>query len=456
MENVMTGYTLSQDVRYALRVLRQSPVFTAVAAITLALGIGANTAIFTLVDAILLRWLPVQNPQELVVLARNPSRPTTASNYPDYCYLRDHSRSYAGLIAFWSGGVTRFSLPGEIGSSQMVALALVSGNYFETLGVAPAVGRVLHSADNEQPVAHPYVVLSNGFWKRRFGGETSAVGRDILLNGARFKVAGVARQGFTGTSVGISPDVFAPILTQRTFWPDDVRALSSRDAGWVTIMGRLKPGVSRTQAEAELNVLWRQILENDPEQREIRSRQKDYDFINTRLLLAGSGGKSYLRNEVRHPLTILMLASAFVLLIACANVATLLLARGVARRREIAVRLAVGATHSRLVTQMLTESITLSLIGGIAGLALARLGVLVLRSFLPDETWSPLDLNLAPDARLLAFAFAVTVGSGILFGLLPALRASRPDLVQALKSAATSSSVGRWTRWGSRPSAGIT
>lgn len=327
----------------------------------------------------------------------------------------------------------------------MVALALVSGNYFETLGVRPAIGRMLNPEDNT-PVAHPYVVLSDAFWKRRFGGDTSVVGRDIMLNGAHVQVAGVARQGFTGTSVGTAPDVFAPILMQRTFWPDDP-SIGWRNVGWITLMGRLKTGVSRAQAEAELNVLWRQILENDPEERAVRSRRNDYNLINTRLLLAGSSGTSDLQKEVRRPLTILMIASAFVLLIACANVATLLLARGFARRREIAVRLAVGAARSRLIVQMLTESITLSVIGGVAGLALAREGVRILVGFLPVETWSPLDLNLALDVGLLAFACSVMVGSGILFGLAPALRASRPDLVQALKSSGTSSGASHVAGW---------
>src|SRR5438552_1588406 len=184
-EDPLSVSSLTQDVRYALRILRQSPLFTAVAVSSLALGIGANTAIFTLIDAILLRWLPVQNPQELVVLARNPSKPTTVSSYPDYCYLRDNSRSYMGLIAFWSGGVTRFSLPGWSDSSQLIALALVSGNYFETLGVPPALGRMFNSTDNEKAGRDAYVILSNAFWKRAFGADTSVIGRDILLNGAR-------------------------------------------------------------------------------------------------------------------------------------------------------------------------------------------------------------------------------------------------------------------------------
>jgi predicted permease len=432
------GGNLKQDVAYSLRMLRQSPLFTAVAVTSLALGIGANTAIFTLVDAILLRWLPVKNPQELVILARNPSQPITNSSYPDYCYLRDHSRSYAGLIAFWSGGVTRFGLPGENGSSQLVALALVSGNYFETLGVPPALGRMFNPGDNERQGAHPYVILGHAFWKRAFGGDTSVIGRDILLNGARWQVVGVAREGFAGATVGVAPDVFAPIIMERSFWPNDIRALTDRAGGWVTMMGRLKPGVSRTQAEAELNVLWRQILEGDPKQRVL---------INTRLLLAGSSGNSPLRNQASRPLAILMITSGFVLLIACANVASLLLARAVARRKEIAVRLAVGAKRSRLVMQMLTESLTLSVIGGMAGLALAWVGVKSLLRFLPHGASSPLEISLSPDVRLLAFAFIVTVISGVAFGLAPALQASRPDLIQALKSDAAFSRIGRSTRW---------
>src|ERR1022692_1888546 len=182
-EGIVSWSTFGYDVRYALRMLRQSPVFTAVTVTSLALGIGANTAIFTLADAILLRSLPVQNPQELVVLASNPSEPSTASSYPDYLYLRDHSRSYTGLIALWGGGVTRFSLPNANSAPQLTALALVSGNYFEVLGVPPALGRVFNPSDNERPGARPYVILSHAFWKRSFGGDKGIVGRDIMLNG---------------------------------------------------------------------------------------------------------------------------------------------------------------------------------------------------------------------------------------------------------------------------------
>ena len=250
---------LGQDVRYALRRLRQSPVFTAVAVGSLALGIGANTAIFTLIDAVLLRWLPVQNPQELVVLARNPSRPDPSFNYPDYRYVRDQNRSYNGLIAFWgSDNPISFSSPAQSGLSQLVALSMVSGNYFDVLGVQPTIGRLFNPADNEKEGAHPYAVLSHAFWKRAFGGDTGVVGRDVLLNGARFQVVGVSREGFSGATVGISPDVFVPIIMYRTFNPTSV-GWNTRHMWWLTVMGRLKSGVSRAQAEAELQ--WCELLD---------------------------------------------------------------------------------------------------------------------------------------------------------------------------------------------------
>jgi predicted permease len=434
------------DARYALRVLRQNPLFTAAAVTSLALGIGANLALFTLTNAILLRSLPVTNPQELVVLGGNPPDPHTGSSYPDYLYLRDHSDSYAGLIALWSGGVTRFNLRNTSGPAELVALSLVSGNYFEVLGVTPALGRLFNSADNVTAGAHPYVVLSHAFWKSAFGGDSGVIGREILLNGARFEVVGVAREGFAGTNVGVAPQVFAPMVMERTFYRVDVDALTTRDSAWITIMGRLKRGVSRKGAEAELNVLWRQILANDPAERARRLRQKNYEQVNTRLLLPGSGGDSRLRKSVSRPLKILLLASGFLLLIACANVANLLVARGVARQREIAVRLALGAGRSRLVIQMLTESITLSGLGAAAGVAVAWLGVRVLQRFLPNDALSPLALQLTPDGRLLGFAAGVTVASGVAFGLLPAMRASGQHLLAALKRN-SSGGTGRATRW---------
>ncbi len=430
----MTLSDLHQDVRYALRMLRQTPVFTAVAVGSLALGIGANTAIFTLIDAILLRWLPVQNPQELVVLGRNPTRPNHAFNYPDYRYLRDHNRSYTGVIAFSGGGQpTSFSAPGRAGPAQLVGLAMVSGNYFDVLGVQPALGRLLNPADNVNEGAHAVAVLSYSFWQRAFGGDTAVAGRDVLFNGARFQVIGVSRHGFTGATVGVSPDVFVPIVMYRAFRPT-AHWWNTRNMWWLTVIGRLKPGVRRENAEAELGVLWQQILDADPNRRPVAAWNKDYKLQNTAVVLPGSQGYSFLRNQATRPLRILMIGVALVLLIACANVANLLLARAVMRRKEIAVRLAVGAGRGRLIAQLLTESMALSLLGGLAGLAVAWAGVHVLMDFLPRGGAFAVELNLSPDARVLGFASAVSVISGLLFGLAPALRASRPDLVAALKS----------------------
>lgn len=442
----MSLENLWQDVRYAIRMLKHSPVFTAVAVTSLALGIGANTALFTLTDAILLRWLPVQNPQELVVFARNPPQPSTSFSYPDYRYIRDHSQSYAGVIAFSGGGrPTSFGVPGRSGSAQLVSLLMVSGNYFEVLGVQPAVGRMFNAADNEREGAHPYVVMSHGFWKRTFGADTGVIGKDVLLNGARFQIAGVAREGFTGASVGTSPDLFVPIAMYRTFNPSAAR-WNTRNMWWLTTIGRLKPGVTREKAEAELNVLWQQIIENDPDRRPPPAWNKEYKLQNTAVILKGSQGYSHLRNQTSKPLTILTVTVALVLVIACANVANLLLARGAARRREIAVRLAVGAGRGRLISQMLTESITLSVLGGVAALAVAWAGVEVLLSFIPAGAF-PIDLNLSPDLRVPGFAFGLSLLSGVLFGLAPALLSTRPELVPALKTESGTSIAGRRLRW---------
>jgi predicted permease len=438
------------DVRYALRTLRKNPVFTAVAVSSLALGIGANTALFTLTDAILLRWLPVANPQELAVLARNPERPSTSFNYPDYRYIRDHNQSYTGVAAF-SGGArpTSFRLPGQDTDTQLVGMILVSGDYFEVLGVTPAVGRVFNAGDNHTEGAHPYVVLSHGFWERAFASDTGVVGKDVFLNGARFQVVGVSRAGFTGATPGSSPDVFVPIEMYRTFSPSAAR-WNTRNMWWLRVVGRMKPGLSREQAQAELQVLWQQILDSDPNKRPVATWNKDYKIQNTAVVLAGAQGHSYLQEQTSKPLTILSVTVVLVLLIACVNIANLLLARGAARRKEIAVRLAIGASRPRIVVQMLTESITLSALGGIGGALVAWAGVGVLSGFLPAGSF-PVELHLSPDARILGFGVVVSLLSGILFGLAPALQSSKPDLVPALKAETSMAAGGhRAFRWGLR------
>jgi hypothetical protein len=232
------------------------------------------------------------------------------------------------VIAFSAG--TRpvsFSAADRGGSAQLVPLAMVSGNYFEVLGVTPAVGRMFNAADNEKEAAHPYAVLSHAYWKRTFGEDTSIVGRDIVLNGARFQVIGVSREGFTGATVGLAPDVFVPIVMYRTFNPTAAR-WNARNMWWLVVMGRLKPGVSRESAESELNVLWQRVLETDPNRRPVPAWQTDYKIHNTAIVLPGSQGHSFLRRQTSKPLSILMITVALVLVIACANVANLLLAAG--------------------------------------------------------------------------------------------------------------------------------
>lgn len=310
---------LLQDVRYAMRMLRQAPVFTAVAIGSLALGIGANTAIFTLMDAIMLRWLPVQNPQQLVVLGRNPARFSASFNYPDYRYVRDNSRSYAGVIAS-SIGARRigFSVPGRTDVPQLVSMHMVSGNYFNVLGVQSAVGRLFNDADNQQEGAHPHAVLSHAFWKRAFGEDTGVVGRDVLLNGSRFQVIGVAREGFTGTTTGVSPDLFTPIIMYRTFNPAS-GSWNTRTTWWLTVLGRLKPGVTQSQAESELNIVWQQILQNDPNRKPapaFRSTRPDLvPALKADAATAGSGRSAVwdLRRSLvaaRVALSLLLLAGA--------------------------------------------------------------------------------------------------------------------------------------------------
>ena len=442
----MTLSDVSLDVRYALRKLRQNPVVTLVAVASLALGIGANTAIFTLVDALLLRALPVRNPQELVVLGLNPKDKRTSFNYPDYRYVRDRGQSYAGLVAVSNGGrAVGFRLPSQEGASQLAAVSMVSGNYFDVLGVQPAAGRLFKPTDNEKEGAHPFVVLSYAFWKRALAGDNGIVGRDVLVNGMRFQVIGVAQQGFHGAIVGVTPDIYMPIVMFKALNPAAVW-WNTRHMWWLTVMGRLKPGVTRDSAQAEWNVMWHQILDSDPEKRPPAAWDTEYKLNNTGVVIPGATGASWMRRQTEKPLLILQVTTALVLLIACANVANLLLARAAARRKEIAVRLAVGAGRGRLMTQMLTESVLLGVLGGLAGLGFAWLGVSTLLRFFPREAF-PLDLHLSPDVRVLGFAFALSVLTGLVFGFAPALRASRPDVSAALKAGAGASDGGRTSRW---------
>ncbi len=440
---------LIQDLRFGLRQLRKNPGFTTVAVLTLALGIGANTAIFTVVNALLLKTLPVRNPQELVVVG-DPARANGRSNgtpqtgivsYPLYNELRDRNSVFSGLCA----AATDHHIEADTGQGdpldQKIYGRMVSGNYFTLLGVEPAAGRLFSDADDTAENANPVVVLGYDYWQRRFALSPSMIGSEIRLNGYPFTVIGVARQGFEGDVVGEQMAVFVPLSMQ----PEIIRGRhwrNSENVSWLSLIGRLKTGVTAAQAEANLNVVFQQAQKGDyGAALSLDDRNAIRDLhIN---VVPGGAGLSVLRQDYRIPLLLLMGIVGLVLLIACVNVANLLLARAAIRSREIAVRLAIGAHQGRILQQLLTESILLSLMGGIAGSLLAIFGVRLLVQIFGSDTTLP----LSPDARVLAFTLAVSLFTGILFGLFPALRTLNVRVSPALKDASRAA-AGTGSRFG--------
>ena len=438
--------TFWQDLRYGIRTLVKNPGFTVIAVLTLALGLGANTAIFSLTDQILLRLLPVENPKELVVL-RSPGPKqgriwsdgdnTSPFSYPLYKEIRDNNNVFSGLLARFA---ISLSVAGE-GQTERANGELVSGNYFDVLGVRPVIGRVFNEEDDRVPGAGQVIVLSHAYWTRHFGGDSNILNKTLIVNGVGMTVVGVSRAGFTGVQVGQTPDIFIPISMKAQMTPNWDGLNDHRDY-WLAIIGRLKPGLNPAQAEEAFAPVYRQILEKELPLAGRLSPETQQRFLEKRMLMdPGSKGRAILQREVKEPLLVLMGMVGLVLLIACANVANLLMARGAARQREIAIRMAVGAGRWRLVRQFLVESLTLSLIGGGVGLLVASWTTGVLVSSIP-EGMGAIGLSAGLDLRLLVFTIALSVLTGLLFGVMPALKATRLNLESTLREQGSSVSGG--------------
>jgi putative ABC transport system permease protein len=411
---------LVRDLRYGLRTLRKNPGFTAMALVSLALGIGANTAIFSLVNTVLLRPLPIEKPERLVSLNYGSEKDGGAGptvSYLNYRDLRDRNTVLDGLISYRMAPV---SLSHD-GINERAWGYLASGNYFEVLGVKPALGRLLTAEDDKAEGAHPVMVISYDCWQKRFAGDPQVVGRSVTVNARSFTIIGVAPPGFQGTEIGFLTEMWFPImmLSDIVKWGNDLR---ERGGQSYMVQGRLKSGINLAQAEASLKAAMAQLVREYPNE----------NGGNTIRLAPPGFFASTFRGPILGFAGVLMIAAGFVLLLACLNLANLLLARALERRKEIAIRLAIGAGRMRIVRQLLAESLLLSFAGGAIGLLLAYWLVSAATAFKPPMDL-PISSTLHMDHRVLIFTVAVALLTGLIFGLLPALKSTRPDLAPALK-----------------------
>lgn len=438
------------NLRLALRTLRKTPFVTAVAVVSLALGIGANSAVFSLFRQMLLRPLPVAEPERLVNLGAPGPKPGSTScndagdcdvvfSYPMFRDLeREAGGTFAGLAAHRSFGAN-LAYRGRTSTGEGM---LVSGGYFRTLGLVPALGRLLGPGDDPAVGEARVVVLGHDYWRTQFGARPEVVGENLVVNGQPLTVVGVAPEGFWGTTLGSRPDVFVPI-TLRGLMSPGFDGFDNRRSYWAYLFARLAPGADLEGAAAAINVPYGALInEVEAPLQEGMSEATMAQFRARRITVEpGARGQSELHRHASAPLTMLLAVSGVVLLIACANIANLLLARSAARTGEISVRLSIGAGRGRLVSQLLTESWLLAALGGAAGLLVARLTLAAIGALLPGEAAGILELRL--DLPVVGFAAALALGTGFLFGLYPALHATRPDLATALKGQAGQPSGGR-------------
>ena len=429
--------SLAQDSLYGIRSLLRSPALTLVALLSLALGIGANTAIFGLMDAVMLRSLPVKHPEQLVVLGEARSSGVTGDDvstelyaYPFFQRLRQNNQVFSDTGAVFSMLMRVHGYLDGRSDSEVMNVQLISGSYFPTLGVESEVGRLLNDEDDSSEGNHPVAVVSYNWWKRSLARDPNILNRKVKLGTTIFAIVGVAPPEFFGTEVGTAPDVWIPMAMLHSIAPH-WGGYSDPFTHSLYLMGRLKPGVSKAQASSNLNLLFQQLTH---ELYGATLRPQDLEKLNRTVvpLTSVATGISGLRREYSAPLKILMTVVALVLLIACANIANLLLARSTARAREFAVRQALGARRVRLIRQLLTESLILALIGGALGIAFAAVANRVLLRIVSGG-FETLPLNVGVDLRLLGFTFGVAVATAVLFGIIPAFRATRVDPIDSLK-----------------------
>jgi predicted permease len=443
----------AHDVRYAGRMLRKTPLVSTVAILSIALGIGANTAIFTLLDQILFRKLPVLEPDRIVRVSTEGFYYGASIgdgrelSYPIYMELRDRNQAFSGLFAMLPFRPAVHT-GGRSETAEMTDGELVTGNYFRSLGIGAIRGRVIGEEDDRVPGGHSVVVISYAYWQRRFGGDPNIVGRALSISNQPMTIVGVLEPGFDGMNLADSSQLFVPVMMEGLMVPPTPK-IPERGLRWLKVYARLKPGITPEQAEASLAPLYRTLREQEvtevrfsrastnTKQRFLKENQID--------ITPASEGYTPMRGQLQRPLWVLMAIVAGVLLIACANVANLLLARGAARQREVALRLSLGATRGRIVRQLLVESLMLAAVGAVAGLLLATAGARVLVGFLTDpENVSA--ISATPDLRVLLFTGTIAVMTGLLFGIIPAFQSTKLELSATLKDSAGSVAGGGHVR----------